>query len=59
MRYSWNYALLLAEGPTERALVASPMLKAMREGRLCRVEELTRIPSDVQMMLAPYRRAVL
>lgn len=48
MRYSWNYALLLAEGPTERALVASPMLKAMREGRLCRVEELTRIPSDVQ-----------
>ncbi len=48
MRYSWNYALLLAEGPTERALVASPMLKAMREGRLCRVEELPRIPSDVQ-----------
>ncbi len=48
MRYSWNYALLLAEGPTEKALVASPMLKAMREGKLCRVEELTRIPSDVQ-----------
>lgn len=48
MRYSWNYALLLAEGPTERALVQSPMMKAMRTGRLCRVEELTRIPAEVQ-----------
>jgi MoxR-like ATPase len=48
MRYSWNYALLLAEGPTDRALVPSPVLKAMRTGRLCRVEELTRVPSDVQ-----------
>ncbi len=48
MRYSWNYALLLAEGPSERALVQSPMMKAMRTGRLCRVEELTRIPAEVQ-----------
>jgi len=48
MRYSWNYALLLAEGPSERALVASPMMTAMRAGRLCRVEELTRIPAEVQ-----------
>jgi MoxR-like ATPase len=48
MRYSWNYALLLAEGPTERALVPSPLMKAMRAGKLCRIEELTRIPSDVQ-----------
>ena len=48
MRYSWNYALLLAEGPSERALVPSPMLNAMRRGQICRVEELTRIPSEVQ-----------
>lgn len=48
LRYTWNYALLLAEGPTERALVPSPMMKAMRTGKLCRVEELTRIPSEVQ-----------
>ena len=48
MRYSWNYALLLAEGPTDRALVPSPVMKAMRNGRICRVEELTRIPADVQ-----------
>jgi len=48
MRYSWNYALLLSEGPSEKALVPSPMFKAMRAGKLCRLEELTRIPSDVQ-----------
>src|SRR5688572_32042606 len=34
LKYGWNYALLLAEGPSERALVPSPMLRAMREGRL-------------------------
>ncbi len=30
------------------ALVESPMLRAMKEGKIARVEELTRIPSDVQ-----------
>jgi MoxR-like ATPase len=48
LRYSWNYALLLAKGPCEEAMVPSPMLHAMRDGKLCRVEELTRIPSEVQ-----------
>jgi len=48
VRYGWNYARLLAEGPTAAALVASPVMVAMRDGRLARVEELTRIPSDVQ-----------
>ena len=48
IRYNWNYAILLAKGPTEEALVPSPMLHAMKDGKLCRVEELTRIPSDVQ-----------
>ena len=48
IRYGWNYALLLAEGPTIRALVASPIMLAMQSGRIARVEELTRIPSDVQ-----------
>ncbi len=48
LRYNWNYALLLAQGPSEAALVPGPMFRAMREGMLCRVEELTRIPSDVQ-----------
>lgn len=48
VRYGWNYAQLLAKGPSQEALVASPIMRAMREGRLARVEELTRIPSDVQ-----------
>jgi MoxR-like ATPase len=48
IRYGWNYARLLAEGPSRDALVASPIMRAMAEGRLARIEELTRIPSDVQ-----------
>jgi MoxR-like ATPase len=48
IRYGWNYARLLSEGPTRAALVASPIMTAMTEGRIARVEELTRIPSDVQ-----------
>jgi MoxR-like ATPase len=48
LRYGWNYARLLAEGPSLEALVKSPMMTAMQTGRICRVEELTRIPSDVQ-----------
>lgn len=48
LRYGWNYALLLAEGPSERALIASPILTAMREGRIARIEELTRCAPEVQ-----------
>lgn len=48
IRYGWNYARLLAEGPSPAALVKSPMMTAMETGRICRVEELTRIPSEVQ-----------
>ena len=48
LRYGWNYARLLAEGPSPKALVPSPMMRAMQEGKLARVEELTRIPSEVQ-----------
>ena len=48
LRYSWNYASLLKEGPSRKALVASPIMHAMENGSLVRLEELTRIPSDVQ-----------
>ncbi|HWH72127.1 MAG TPA: AAA family ATPase, partial [Candidatus Sulfotelmatobacter sp.] len=48
VRYGWNYALLLAKGPSSDALVHSPIMRALQEGRIARVEELTRIPSDVQ-----------
>jgi len=48
IRYGWNYARLLADGPSRAALVPSPVVVAMADGKLARVEELTRIPSDVQ-----------
>jgi MoxR-like ATPase len=48
LRYGWNYARLLAEGPSDGALVVSPMMRAMKDGKVARVEELTRIPNDVQ-----------
>lgn len=48
IRYGWNYASLLANGPSRAALVPSPMMRAMERGLIARVEELTRIPSDVQ-----------
>ncbi len=48
LRYGWNYAQLLAHGPSDAALVPSPLMQAMRQGRIARVEELTRIPADVQ-----------
>lgn len=48
IRYGWNYARLLAEGPSDKALVASPLMRAMQDGKIARVEELTRIPADVQ-----------
>ncbi len=48
LRYGWNYARLLAEGPTREAIVASPLMRAMEQGTLVRIEELTRIPADVQ-----------
>jgi MoxR-like ATPase len=48
LRYGWNYARLLAEGPSRAAMVPSPVMRAMETGALVRVEELTRIPADVQ-----------
>jgi MoxR-like ATPase len=48
IRYGWNYARLLAEGPSMQALVPSPVMHAMQIGKITRLEELTRIPSDVQ-----------
>ncbi len=48
IRYGWNYARLLADGPSRAALVPSPVMVGMADGKQVRVEELTRIPSDVQ-----------
>lgn len=48
VRYGWNYARLISEGPSEAALVPSPVLRAMQTGAVARVEELTRMPAEVQ-----------
>ncbi len=48
LRYGWNYARLLAEGPSESALVPTPVFRAMQDGAIARIEELTRIPGEVQ-----------
>ncbi len=48
LKYGWNYALLLAQGPTEQALVPSPVLTAMNRGAVARVEEVTRCLPEVQ-----------
>lgn len=48
IRYGWNYAMLLDRGPTPEALVPSPVLTAMRDGRLVRFEEVTRCLPEVQ-----------
>ena len=51
IKYSWNYALLLAEGPSQKALVPSPIYQAMRHGQIVRFEEITRCPPEIQDVL--------
>jgi MoxR-like ATPase len=48
VKYSWNYALLIAEGPSRHALVESPVLRGMQRGQIVRFEELTRCAAEVQ-----------
>lgn len=48
VRYSWNYAMLLAGGPSEEALVKSPIYRAMEQGGISRFEEISRCASEVQ-----------
>ena len=48
IKYSWNYALLLAEGPSRRAMVPSPLYQAMVAGKIVRFEEITRCPPEIQ-----------
>lgn len=48
IKYSWNYALLLANGPSREALVPSPLLIGMEKGIFTRFEEITRTPAEIQ-----------
>ena len=60
IKYSWNYALLVAEGPSQRSLVRAPLLRGMAEGKVVRFEEITRCPLEVQdCLLSPLSDRVL
>jgi MoxR-like ATPase len=48
IRYSWNYALLVSEGPSERSLVPAPLYLGMKLGQIVRFEEITRCPLEIQ-----------
>ena len=48
IRYSWNYAMLIAKGPCPEAMVKSPVYRAMETGSVARVEEISRCASEVQ-----------
>jgi MoxR-like ATPase len=48
IKYSWNIARIIAEGPKPENMIASPCMIAMRSGRLFRFEEITRCVGDVQ-----------
>ncbi len=48
IRYTWNYAMLIARGPSPEALIKSPVFRAMESGTLARFEEITRCAAEVQ-----------
>lgn len=48
IRYSWNYAMLIAQGPSLGAMLKSPVMTAMETGTIARVEEISRCASEVQ-----------
>jgi len=48
IKYSWNVALVIAQGQSRDSLIPSPMMTAMQRGEMGRFEELTRCTSDVQ-----------
>ena len=48
IKYSWNYAMLIAKGPSHEAMLKSPVFNAMETGSIARVEEISRCASEVQ-----------
>ncbi|MTH47953.1 ATP-binding protein [Intestinirhabdus alba] len=48
IKYAWNYALLINQGPSAQALIPAPLYQGMRDGKIVRFEEITRTPLEVQ-----------
>jgi hypothetical protein len=53
IRYTWNYALLVAKGPGRESLVPAPLFLGMSQGKIVRFEEITRCPLEVQDVIIP------
>ena len=51
IRYSWNYAMLIAEGPSDKAIIKSPIFEAMEEGKIARFEEISRCASEKRISI--------
>lgn len=48
IKYSWNIARVIAEGPKKQNMIPSPTMIAMQQGQIVRFEEITRCVPDVQ-----------
>lgn len=48
IRYTWNFAMLIAHGPSPEAIIKSSIYRAMESGSIARFEEITRCASEVQ-----------
>jgi MoxR-like ATPase len=48
IKYSWNVSMVIAKGQSRTSMIPSPIMTAMEEGSIGRIEELTRATSDVQ-----------
>src|ERR1041385_8731237 len=49
--YTWNYAMLIARGPSNESLIKSPIFPAMEAASIARFEDSTRGASEVQNAL--------
>ncbi|MHA1681196.1 MAG: ATP-binding protein [Promethearchaeota archaeon] len=48
IKYSWNYATLIANGPSLDSLIPAPFYKCMIAGQIVRFEEITRCSHEIQ-----------
>jgi len=48
IKFSWNYALLLSQGPSDQSLIPTAIFSAMQSGTIARFEEITRCPQEIQ-----------
>ena len=54
IRYTWNYAMLIAHGPSQEALIKSPIFRAMESGSLARFEEINdELAREVSRRISP------